>query len=67
MRHPATTDIWEWLEHGEGKERTAEEQGRIRATLEHLDQQLNEWDKGWPVPKDDSVQGIPSDYWETAE
>lgn len=66
MRHPATTDVWEWLEKGEGKDRPEEQRDRIAATLNELDGELHKLDEGWPVPKD-TVPGIPADYWETAE
>ncbi len=63
QRHPATTDAWEWLEKGEGRERSEEQRTRIREILEELDRELHNLDADtWPTPKP-----LPEDYWESAE
>ncbi len=61
-RHPATTDVWEWLEKGEGRDRPQEQRERIRVLLERMDAELHKLDEAWPRPAN-----LPSDYWETAE
>lgn len=43
-RHHTTALAWEWLEHGEGLARSAEEHAHIQATLENIDRVFLEWD-----------------------
>lgn len=62
QRHPVTTDAWEWLEKGEGRERPEEQRVRIQGILVELDRALQELDSGWPTPAP-----LPEDYWESAQ
>lgn len=36
-RHPATADVWDWLENGEGRTRSDEDKQHIREILLALD------------------------------
>ena len=44
QRHPATDLVWEWLEHGEGREKPEAIRRAARERVEELDRLFIEWD-----------------------